>query len=142
MYRIIAAITAAQLVASGPAAAAELVDDSRSVRQERGAFAGARIRLPFGARQKVDAGLTLASAQRNASGAVKLSEGVELGVAGGRKLRLSAGGRPADVVSKPKAGVSTTGWVGIGVGTLAVILGIAYLVFQDAVDCSEDPDCT
>jgi hypothetical protein len=139
---LIAALAAVQLVVATPAAAADLIED-RASNQQRGAFAGASLRLPFGADQKPHAGFAFSPTQRNgATGTVKMSTGVELGFAGDRKLRLSIAGKPIDTNQKSKAGVSTLGWVGIGLGTVAVALGVTYLVFAEAMDCDADEECS
>jgi hypothetical protein len=128
------ALVAAQVaMAAPPAGAAELIGDGSHAAQQRGAFAGARFHLPLGSGQaaKPRLGLALAplqqSRQLEGGTLTRFGEGVELGFRGDDKLRLSFGGRPVSQLvagggapGGRKLGVSTTGWVAIGVGTVLV----------------------
>jgi hypothetical protein len=134
---VIAGLLAAQVItAAQPALAADLVERDGPL---MGAFAGARLRMPLGHRghQRLRAGLTLAPTMRvrDSDGAVRarFGEGLELGVAQDRPLGLSFAGRRLDRIGEPgdtapggrRAGVSTWGWVAIGLGATLVVVGAA-----------------
>jgi len=138
----IASLIATQLVAT-PAVAAELHSDRSSGMTETGTFTGARIRLPVGGdarRERLRAGLvmapTLRSEQAGGRIATRVGEGLELGFGGNRRgLALSVAGRPLTGQSRDlpgtRAGVSTLGWVAIGVGAVALILVAATVTCQE-----------
>ncbi|HEY5722151.1 MAG TPA: hypothetical protein VIT45_07500 [Allosphingosinicella sp.] len=140
MKRIaIAALIAAQTMAP-PAFAADFGDQPADSAQRQGAFAGARLRVPLGgeAGGKARAGLAVAPLLqgRRADGSVRtrFGEGLEFGFAGGKKAELSLAGRPVKQLAQGrtgpdgrKLGVSTVGWVAIGVG-IAAIAGVAWFV--------------
>lgn len=133
---------AAALIAQ-PLAAAELPRDNAGSRIERGSFAGARLRLPLGGSEKAHAGLALTMTQRAPGSAeLRFARGLELGYAGDEQVQLSLGGRGLSELTQGKAGpqgrkmgVSTVGWVAIGVGLTAVALFAAYV--KIANDASE-----
>jgi len=123
-----------------------------------GAFAGARIRIPFGGargeRKPVRAGLTIAPTQRregqgHGASTLRFGEGVEFGIRGdvpvahfslaGQYLgpaRYAPGGRVADGRRSRLSGGGTTAVV-IGV---AALVGVGLLL---ALKSSGDPDnCT
>ena len=144
---MIAALLGGQaMVAAQPAFAAELAE-SRS--QQSGAFAGLRVRMALDGsaqQRRVRAGLTLAPTlhSRTATGETRLriGEGIELGIVGREPVRLSLGGTPVNRLAQGAAGpegqrlgVSTIGWIAIGVGVAAVI------VVGAAVICASDHDC-
>ena len=142
----IAALVAAQIAAAAqPAAAAELNRDSGNMPNQVSAFAGARLRVPLGGRnQKPQAGLALTSTLRGgATGEIRFAKGAELGFSGDdSKLRLSLAGTPVARLAQGgqgpqgrKQGVSTIGWVAIGVGFVALVL-VALVAA-----CSADDDC-
>jgi opacity protein-like surface antigen len=118
----IGALVAAQLAATAaPAAAAELINDQGG--SQRGAFAGARLRVPLQAEGgKVRLGLGVAGIERSrATGENRLSQGVELGFAGGKDIELAIGGRSLkELEAERKARLSPFGWVAIGVAVVAV----------------------
>ena len=69
-------------------------------------------------------------------------QGLELGISGREPLRLSIAGTPVSRLvegrSGPegeKAGVSTLGWVAIGVGALVTVVLVASAI------CLSDSDC-
>ena len=131
---IVAAFCAAQLLAAQPAAAAELIGNPGATAPQRGAFAGARLRLPIGGtREKAHAGLTLTGIERSRStGENRFSEGFEAGFARGGEFRLAMGGRPLEAPQgQRKAGVSTLGWVAIGVGTAVVVGALGFGLWLD-----------
>jgi len=138
-----AAFAATQMLsAAQPAAAADLVE--RNSPQMGGARDERRAR----------AGLTLAPTMRvrDADGGSRLrfGEGLELGIAQGSPLELSFAGRRVDRLGvSPRgnapggqhAGVSTLGWVAIGVGTVIIVTAAAgYLWLEDALDCDDPSD--
>jgi opacity protein-like surface antigen len=94
---IAAALVAAQLTPAA-AGAAELPRDASVTAQQRGTFAGARLRVPFGGREagRARAGIAFTSVDRSrlAGGGERLrfGEGVELGFRAGEPLKLRLGG--------------------------------------------------
>lgn len=141
----ITAFCAAQFMASAcPASAAELQRNPPAGASQVGSFVGARARIPLGAtREKAHAGLAFTATQRSGeTGALRFSTGMELGFAGDAKVRLSLAGRPVSRLGQGGAapegrrlGMSTLGWVGIGVAVVAVG---GVLWFVDAMnDASE-----
>ena len=125
---VVGALCAVQLVAVQPAAAAEIVDAAQPEATQRGAFAGARLRVPLGGKtEKARAGLAFAAVERaRTTGESRIAPGLEYGFAGGRGLELAVAGRPlAELRGERKAGVSDLGWVAIGVGTVLVVGVIA-----------------
>jgi len=140
----IAALVAAQVLAQ-PAMAAELGNDGGTVAARQGAFAGARFRVALDgtSARKAQAGLTLAPVLqgRQADGRMvtRFGEGMELRLAGGEtKPQLAFGGRTLAQLTEGrqgpsgrKAGVSTLGWVAIGVGVAALILVAASVTCQE-----------
>jgi hypothetical protein len=138
-------VAAAQVLpAAQPAAAAELGQDRTPAATQVSAFAGARLRVPFGGREKPKAGLALTSTLRSgATGELRFARGAELGFSGKEsKPALSIAGRPisklAEGGSGPdgrKQGFSTLGWVAIG-ASVAIIAG-GVLIFDYLDDQSE-----
>lgn len=139
----IAALAAAQLMTQ-PAMAAELGDERGAVAARQGAFAGARFRVALdgtGAR-KAQAGLTLApmlhGRQADGRTVTRFGEGMELRLTGGEtRPKLAFGGRTLAQLTEGrqgpdgrKAGVSTLGWIAIGVGVAAVIVIAAGVTCQ------------
>jgi hypothetical protein len=153
----IGALVAAQLLGvAQPADAADLFERDMP---QIGAFAGARLRIPLGGareEQGLRAGLTLAPTMRirNADGVSRLrfGEGFELGVTQHHPLELSFAGQRVDRLGiapggnapdGARAGISTLGWVAIGIGSFVVVGAVAgYLWFEDAIDCDPGDDCT
>ncbi len=137
-------------IAAQPALAADLIEDGSSA-SRRGAFAGARIRVPLGeTKEKAQAGLALTttlSSTRTAQ--TRFAPGIELGLSGKDGVKLLLAGTPVARLVQGGAGpdgarkgVSTLGWVAIGVGTVLVVgLGATYLWFEDAIDCDDDEEC-
>lgn len=143
---LIAALVAGQIAGTSQGAlAAELPRDGATMPNQVSAFAGARLRVPLGGRgDKAQAGLALTSTLRSgATGEVRFAKGAELGFAGrDGKLRLSLAGAPVSQLAQGgrgpqgrKQGVSTIGWVAIGVGFVALVL-VALVAA-----CSADDDC-
>ena len=148
---MIAALLASQ---TAPAVAAGFAPARET---EAGAFAGLRLRLPLdGAepQRRIRAGLAVAPAMqtRDLQGDRRtvVGEGLELGVVGGGPVDLSIAGTPVsrlvaggETPDGRRAGVSTVGWVAIGVGTVLVVgLTAGYLWFDDALDCDPGDDCS
>lgn len=144
---MIAALLGAQTAAAAqPALAAELAE-GRS--QQAGAFAGLRLRMGLDGtadQRRLRAGLTVAPTlhSRTADGAVhlRIGEGLELGVAERERVRLSLAGTPVNRLAQggtgpdgQRLGVSTLGWIAIGVGAAVVI------VVGAAAICASDHDC-
>ncbi|HEX8626366.1 MAG TPA: hypothetical protein VF782_14990 [Allosphingosinicella sp.] len=138
-------VAAAQaLPAAQPAAAAELHQDRAATPAQVSAFAGARLRIPLGGREKPRAGLALTSTLRSgATGELRFARGAELGFSGGdSKLGLSMAGRPVSQLAagRPgpggrKQGFSTAGWIAIGASAAIIIGGV--LIFDYIGDQSE-----
>ncbi|HEX8061772.1 MAG TPA: hypothetical protein VF535_01005 [Allosphingosinicella sp.] len=138
-------VAAAQILPAGqPAAAAELGQDRTPSATQISAFAGARLRVPLGGREKPRAGLALTSTLRSgATGELRFAKGAELGFSGSEsKLDLGIAGRPisrlASGRSGPtgrKQGFSTAGWIAIGASAAIIIGGV--LIFDYIGDQSE-----
>lgn len=141
---LVAALIAGQ-VATGatPARAADL---GRTETQQVGAFGGLSLRVPLGAShdRRVRAGLAFApvAQSRAQDGAVRtrIGEGLELGIAGDRPLELSFAGQRLDRIGDRRAGISTLGWVGIGVGVLAVGVVLLFESCRAGDICGSDRD--
>ncbi|HEX6374580.1 MAG TPA: hypothetical protein VFZ91_02560 [Allosphingosinicella sp.] len=133
--------------AAQPAMAADLPREASSGPNHVATFVGARIRVPLGAtKEKPRAGLAFTATQRSGdTGTLRFSKGMELGFAGDDKVRLSVGGKPVSQLTQGgatpdgrKLGVSTLGWIGIGVGV--VVIGTAvwfYAAITDDDRCCE-----
>lgn len=138
-------VAAAQaLPAAQPAAAAELHQDRAGTASQVSAFAGARLRVPIGGREKPQAGIALTSTLRSGpTGELRFAKGAELGVSGpNSKLDLSLAGRPVSQLasgrpgpSGRKQGFSTAGWIAIGASAAIIIGGV--LIFDYIGDQSE-----
>ena len=144
---VAAALFAGQL--AGPAAAADIVQDSPMAATRAGSFAGARIRLSLGGGgQPLRAGLVAAPMLRaqaaDGRGFARFGEGVELGIRSGTGLRVSMAGQDfgrrnldaaADEEDEDGSGPST--WLLVA-GGVVVALGVGTLLFVDAMnDASE-----
>lgn len=126
------ALPGAQL-APAPAFAAELVEERGAGLERRGGFAGARLRVPLGSTtEKARVGLALTGVQRGETGELRFTKGLELGFARGEGLSLASGGRTlrlapgGETGAGRKAGVSTLGWVAIGIGAAVVVSVVGY----------------
>jgi hypothetical protein len=126
------ALAASALMGDQAASAAEIFNHNRSAPQ-RGAFAGARLRLPFGGGEKARAGFAIAPMQRSwESGRVGLGSGVEVGVTRRGKLEFGAAGRSLHLGQKQhKSGISTIGWVAIGAGAAALLYVGLFTLCQE-----------
>src|SRR5688500_17559667 len=146
----IIALVAAQLLATAqPALAAEL-SDSRT--QEMGAFGGVRLRVPLDGRaedRQVRAGLALAptlhTRDLRGNSQVRIGEGLELGLNGDDRVRLSLAGTPVSRLAQGqpgpdgrRAGISPIGWVAIGIGVAAVAAATWFVIaINDEDRCCE-----
>jgi len=146
----IAALISAQLLtAAQPVLAADLAEN-RARTSETGLFAGFRLRVPLAGeadRQPVRAGFAVAPTVQSRAlngGEVRtrFGEGLEFGFNGREPVGLSVAGTPVSrLVQGPdspqgeKAGVSTIGWVAIGVGALIAVVLVAGAI------CLSDNDC-
>ena len=147
MTRAMRAATAAALIAAQalatPAAAAELFGSGAPVEVERGAFAGARLRVALGGRRdgEVRAGLALAPTilRRSSDGAVgrQFADGFELGAAQGAPLELRLAGQPIGGAGPDgrtrRLGVTTLGAAAI-VGGVIVAGFIGYALVSRSDD--------
>ena len=146
---LIAAVAAGQIVAAQPVTAAELHRDRMDNPNQVSAFAGARLRVPLGGRGgKPQAGLALTSTLRSgATGELRFARGAELGFSGGEPIRLTLGGTPVSRLGQGRAGpdgrklgMSTVGWVAIGVGALLVTTFALFELCKDGEICGDDGD--
>jgi hypothetical protein len=147
---MISALIAGQVaLAAQPAAATGLVaGDEREV----GAFAGLSLRVPLdghAGERRPQLGLAFAPTVRtqNLQGAARtrIDQGVELGFTGDQRVRLSLAGTPVSRLAQGREGpdgrrlgVSSLGWMAIGVGDVAV--GAAawfYFTITDEDRCCE-----
>jgi hypothetical protein len=147
---VMIALVAAQIGATAPtaASAAEIVSDQVPGSTKTGAFAGARVRLALGEeRARPRAALTAAPTVHSVPGSgparMRMGEGLELGIGGDRKPQLALAGQPLSQIAQGgkgpnsgKLGVSTTGWLAIGVGLVLVVVGGLY-IWADS-SCGED----
>ena len=141
----IALIVAAQMLAvPAPAAAAELHSDRAQTASRMGGFAGARLRVPLGGKEKAQAGLAVTSTLLSGpTGELRFAKGAEFGLSGGdSKVRLNLAGRPVSQLvpgrqgpDGPRQGFSTLGWVAIGASVVIIVGGV--LIFDYIGDQSE-----
>jgi hypothetical protein len=148
---LIASLLAAPILATTqPAQSAELLQDRTGAPNQVSAFVGGRFRVPLGGgHDKPRAGLALTSTLRGGStGELRFARGVELGISGGDSdVRLTLGGTPVSRLAQGrrgpegrKLGVSTIGWVAIGVGVLAVTYVALFELCKDGEICGDDGD--
>jgi hypothetical protein len=147
---LIAGIAAGQILAAAqPALAAELHQDRAGTPNQVAAFAGARLRVPLGGgREKPRAGLALTSTMRGgATGELRFARGAELGFSNDEPIRLTLAGTPVSRLGQGRAGpdgrklgVSTVGWVAIGVGVLAAATFALFELCKDGEICGDDGD--
>jgi hypothetical protein len=147
-----AAFVAAQIgIAAQPALAADLGDSSGATASREGAFAGARLRIPLDGNGagKARAGLTIAPLvqSRRSDGSVRtrFGEGMELRLSGAAEPELAIGGRSLAQLTQGRAGpdgrklgLSTIGWVAIGVGVAAVTVLALGKLCADGEICGTD----
>ena len=141
-----AALIASQVLGTTAPAFAQGYAPARET--EAGTFGGVRVRIPFGggAREEIRAGLAFAPTARTdyQDGRVRtrIGEGLEFGVVGRQPLQFSLAGTPVNRLAQGRAGpegrrlgVSTIGWIAIGIGASLVILVAATAI------CASDHDC-
>jgi hypothetical protein len=141
-----AALIASQVLGTTAPAFAQGYAPARET--EAGTFGGVRVRIPFGggAREEIRAGLAFAPTARTdyQDGRVRtrIGEGLEFGVVGRQPLQFSLAGTPVARLGQGRAGpegrrlgVSTIGWIAIGIGASLVILVAATAI------CASDHDC-
>jgi hypothetical protein len=148
---VLAGLVVAQTFATAQPAAAASFQEPAIV--QSGTFAGARIRISLGGKQqdrKFHAGLTLAPTLRSQAitgeTRTRIGEGLELGFTGKRPLTLSLAGRPVNRLlpsdrktdDEQRLGISTGGYVAIGVGVAALVGG--FLVFDHYRDADAVSD--
>ena len=143
---LIAALLAGQGLGTAAPAFAQSYAPVRET--ETGTFGGIRVRIAFGgaAREPVRAGLAFAPTARTdyQDGRVRtrIGEGLEFGVIGRGPMQFSLAGTPVNRLVQGRTGpdgqrmgVSTLGWIAIGVGTTVVILvGAAALIADHILD--------
>jgi hypothetical protein len=140
---LIAALVAGQIATPAVAQNYSPVRDA-----EIGTFGGLRVRIPFGgsAREPVSAGLAFAPISRteHLDGRVRtrIGEGLEFGFNGRGPAQFSLARTPINQFVRGHAGpegrrqgISTLGWIAIGVGGTIVIL------FAAAAICLSDSYC-
>ncbi len=142
----IVALLAGQLLGTAVPAFAQGYAPVRGT--EAGTFAGLRVRMSFGGAtpEPLRAGLAFAPTQRTdfQDGHVRtrIGEGLEFGVVGREPLQFSLAGTPVNRLAQGRTGpdgqrhgVSTIGWIAIGVGaSLAIVVAAAAI-------CVSDHDC-
>jgi hypothetical protein len=153
---ILAAAVFGQLVAATqPVLAADPLADHGATVQRRGGFAGARLHIAFGGRDagQPRAGLAITPVLQNETAQglqrPRFGEGAELSLTGPRGRELMLAGRPVANFSgygpiageDRKLGVSTTGWVLIGVGAVAIVGAVLFYYTQDCERIFHDGAC-
>lgn len=147
MHNSIVGCIAAALIAT-PAQAADQTD------ARLGTFVGAQLKMSLGgaSKAKPSARLAIAPTQSRFSGdgmiRTRIGEGIALDFASDTKPTLMLAGVRADtalglrsqgqVNSDDKLGLTTMGWVGIGVGSVALLVGGLYLYGQHLQDCEDN----
>ena len=150
--RAILTASIAIAVAATPAHAAGWSQQGSEIRP--GAFIGARLKVPLGGstRSIPRAGLSIAPTQsrisRDGYVASRIGEGVELDFSGTKPTIALAGIRadralgltttPPAKTDQHKTGISTGGWIAIGVGTVVVGGLIGFALWVDAINDSSD----
>lgn len=143
---LIAALISGQLCMGAASASAQSYSPVREA--ETGTFGGVRLRIPFGGanREPVRAGIAFAPTTRtdHQDGRVRtrIGEGLEFGMVGREPIQFSLAGTPVNRLVQggrgpegQRLGVSTIGWIAIGVGA-----SLAILVAATAI-CASDHDC-
>ena len=143
---LIGALVAGQVLGSGAPAFAQGFVPAQET--QAGAFAGLRVHLSFGSAtpEPLRAGLAFAPTVRTSTqdGRVRtrIAEGFEFGLRGREPAQFSLAGTPVNRLVQGRAGpggrragISTIGWIAIGVGASLVILVAATAI------CASDSDC-
>jgi hypothetical protein len=150
MRKSLGFVTAALLLAA-PVQARDWADQTTG--QHTGAFAGAQVHIPLGGKTKARARASLGVAptfSRLSTHGIHttIGEGLALTLAPKSKPQLTLAGVRADralgltsadgSVSGRKQGVSTLGWVGIGVGAVLIAGVVGVALWADHIsDCEE-----
>jgi len=118
--------------------------DNQAADVRPGAFVGARVQLPLGGKLRAlpRAALAIAPTHSRIShdGMVRtrIGEGFALNFGGAPKPSLTIAGVRADAALQHQTGhhngISTGGWIAIGVGTVVVAGAIGLALFVDAVN--------
>lgn len=151
---LIAALAAGQIVtAAAPAAAADLDGASPFGDNQRGAFAGLRLRAGLGGPvPQVRAGLAIAPTSHARLGAhsrMVMGEGLELGISPGSKPTVTLAGDRLDRITlfdRPaedrRANMSTLAKVAIVTGIVVVAGTLAFVHVMNEASClNADADC-
>jgi hypothetical protein len=139
-------LAAGQILGTAAPAFAQSYSPARET--ETGTFGGVRLRIPFGgpAREPVRAGFAFAPTTRtdyqDGRTRTRIGEGLEFGINGRGPVQFSLAGTPVNRLAQGRTGpdgrrmgVSTIGWIAIGVGVSAIIIVSA------AALCISDSDC-
>lgn len=137
-FNISAAFAAAALVSQPVSAAEDPRPHATAVEQRTGAFAGARLRIPIGARQArerpsavLQLGFEHIRRDRGAASSMTARRGsaLELGFSEKAKPAFLVGGTPVRTMER-RLGVSTGGAIAIGVGVTLLVL-VALVAASD-----------
>ena len=153
MKRILmAALIAAQAIVAVPVPAAELDSRSPFLDNQRGVFAGVRLRANLGGKeQALRAGLAMAPtshSRRGTNARTAMAEGLELSVspsndkpvvtlAGQQLDRMTLFGRPPE---KEQANLSTIATVAIVAGVVVVVGALAFVHVVQSNSCFHGDD--
>ena len=147
----IAALIAAQVGAAVPAHAAEIPGAEPPRNHETGAFVGARLTMPFGAKNRsprasLAAAPVLRSTTPSGEARTRYGAGLELGLRG-EQVRFDLGGRPVSALVQggeapggERRNISTVGWVAIGVGVVALTVFALYAACGSGEICNVDDE--
>lgn len=151
---IIAALLAAQIAAAAPLHAADLDGRGAFMDNQRGAFAGIRLRARLGGSQSdLRASLTLAPTSHSRSGSVSrmaMGDGLELGVSPGSRPIVTLAGQRVDQMNlfgRPpqddRANLSTIATVAIVAGVVIVVGAVAWGHILSEASCfhGDTGDC-
>lgn len=116
-----------------------------------GTFVGARLTIGGRTGGRPSAALTIAPTQNrisgNGSSSMIIGEGIALNLTAGARPTLTLAGvrantalglqRDRELDSDRKLGMSTAGWIAVGVGSAALVFGGLYLAADHIADCDE-----
>lgn len=120
-----------------------------------GTFVGARLTIGGKPGGRPSAALTIAPTQNRISqdgmSSMRIGDGIALNLTPGAKPTLTLAGvradtalglqRDRDLDSDNKLGISTGGWVAVGVGTVLAVGAAAFLVAIDCDESDSSDDC-
>jgi hypothetical protein len=150
MRKSLGFVTAALLLAT-PVQAQDWADQTTG--QHTGAFVGAQVHVPLGgksmARPRASLGVAPAFTRVSARGVhTNIGNGVALTLAPKSKPELRLAGVRADRAlgltarggagMGAKNGISTGGWIAIGVGTVLVAGAVGFALWVDSIEDNED----